>query len=574
MTVISLALVIITTAVPVAGKIHPATRELGLRDNGHIHAWVFFSHKPRGLARSAVAHRASDKALERRRLRGNVPEEQVEDLDRTVSPGFLQEVQNTGATIRQVSRWLNAVSVSATRRQLELLTQLSFVSRIEPVRRVVRPPLLAATPFDSPPTMLKSNTHLLDYGPAYNQLAQMNVPAVHEMGYSGKDIIVLMLDTGFYQDHESIQPGRILAEYDFLYGDGETQNETAAEDSSGQHNHGTHTYTALGGYSPGQLIGPAYQCNFLLAKTESAREEFQGEEDNYVAGLEWGEALGADIVSSSLGYVNWYTYEDLNGLTAVTTRAVLWAARLGMLVVTAAGNRRQDLTWGGYIIAPADADSIIAVGAVDENGTLTSFSSHGPTADGRTKPDVVAQGVNVRCGSPMAANAYTSANGTSLSTPLVVGCAALLLEAHPDWQPEDVRNALRATASRVDRPDYDYGYGLINVLEAMNYYGRKPSSQHIIGIGNIYPNPFPAGNKAFMLIPLQVPAENPVSLDMVNILGRHVAHLYRRNAYGSKPPFAVWDGFDDQGFRVPSGLYFVKLSAGSETIARKIIVRH
>jgi hypothetical protein len=178
--------------------------------------------------------------------------------------------------------------------------------------------------------MMKSFAHQLDYGPSYDQLLLMNVPAVHDLGYSGLGIRVLMLDTGFYQEHEAIRPERILAEYDFLNNDGETQNESQEDDKYGQHNHGTYTYTALGGYRPGRLIGPAYQCSFLLAKTESVPDEIPGEEDNYVAGLEWGEELGADIVSSSLGYLDWYTYEDLDGLTAVTTRAVLWATRLGM----------------------------------------------------------------------------------------------------------------------------------------------------------------------------------------------------------------------------------------------------
>ena len=573
MTVISLALVIITAAVPAMGQIHPATYELGSRDNGQIHAWVFFSHKPREPARSAAAHRVSEKALERRRLRGNVTEEQAHDLNRAVSPGFLQQARNTGAAIRRVSRWLNAVSVRATREQIESLAQLSFVTRIEPVRRTARPPLPVATPSDTPPTMMKNFAHQMDYGPSYNQLALMNVPALHDLGYSGEGITVLMLDTGFYKDHEAIRPERILAEHDFLENDGETQNETPDEYKYGQHNHGTCTYTALGGYSPGRLIGPAYQCGFLLAKTESVADEYQGEEDNYVAGLEWGDSLGADIVSSSLGYLDWYTYEDLDGKTAVTTQAVLCATRLGMLVVTAAGNERNDAEWGGYIIAPADADSIITVGAVDAEGALAGFSSHGPTFDGRTKPEVVAQGVGVRCGSSAGADAYATVSGTSLSTPLVAGCAALLLEAHPDWRPEDVRNALMATASRADRPDNDYGYGLINGLAALYYNSPKPSNLYTIGIGNIYPNPFPTGNKAFILIPLQIPAEKAVSLDVFSILGRHVAHLYQRRAYESQPPFAVWNGFDERGNRVPSGIYFVRLSAGSETVARKIIIQ-
>ncbi len=471
-TIISLALAVLIAAIPASGKIHPSTYKLGKRDTGHIHAWVFFSHKPRYLARSADAFPVTERALDRRRRRGTVQQEQARQLDQPVPADFLQQVRITGATIRRVSRWMNAVSVSATPEQLESLEKLSFVSRIEPVRRMVRPPLPAVTPFDGSPTMMKSPAHQLDYGPSYNQLALMNVPALHDLGYTGKGITVLMLDTGFYKDHESILPERILAEYDFLYDDTNTQNQDARDTTKyygTQHDHGTYTYTALGGYSPGQLIGPAYQCSYLLAKTESNAFENITEEDNYVAGLEWGEHLGADIVSSSLGYLEWYTYEDLDGLTAVTTRAVLWATRLGMLVVTAAGNERTNSNWGGYIIAPADADSIITVGAVDSVGELASFSSHGPTYDGRTKPEVVAQGVGVACASPGGPASYAYVDGTSLSTPLVAGSAALLFEAHPTWRPEDVRAALMATASQADMPDNDYGWGIIDVLAAISY---------------------------------------------------------------------------------------------------------
>ena len=568
LTAISLALVIITTAVPAGGKIHPATYELGWRDNGYIHAWVFFSHKPRDLARSTAAHRASEKALERRGLRGNVTEEQASDLDRAVYPGFLQQVQNNGAAIRQVSRWLNAVSVSATRKQLESLAQLSFVSRIEPVRRMVRPPLPAVTPFDGSPTMMKSPAHQLDYGPSYNQLDLMNVPAVHDLGYSGQGITVLMLDTGFYKDHESIHPERILAEYDFLNNDGETQNETKEEDQAGQHNHGTHTYTALGGYSPGRLIGPAYECRYLLAKTESNAFENITEEDNYVAGLEWGEALGADIVSSSLGYLDWYVYDDMNGLTAVTTRAVLWATRLGMLVVTAAGNERHNSVWGGYIIAPADADSIITVGAVDAKGELAGFSGHGPTSDGRTKPEVVAQGVGVHCGST-GTDAYTTASGTSLSTPLVAGCAALLLEAHPTWTPDDVRKAFMATASHADSPDNDYGWGIPDLLGATKYDPGSPSPEPTFAITRVFPNPYSPSSHRNLEIQWPPEIRKIVRVDIYDILGRYVAtgKSQRPGQYA-----IIWNGKDFYGRQAASGIYLIKASTGSAVNVKRVII--
>ena len=141
---------------------------------------------------------------------------------------------------------------------------------------------------------------------------------------------------------------------------------------------------------PGSLIGPAFKSEYLLAKTEMVEQEIQAEEDNYVAGLEWGEENGAQVVSTSLGYLDWYTYEDLDGNTVVTTNAIDIAVRLGLTCVTAAGNEGNS-SWY-YIIAPADADSVISVGAVNVNDMLATFSSHGPTYDGRIKPEVCARG--------------------------------------------------------------------------------------------------------------------------------------------------------------------------------------
>ncbi|MEE9161993.1 MAG: S8 family serine peptidase, partial [Candidatus Neomarinimicrobiota bacterium] len=363
------------------GKIHPASYTMGLRDDGRLLAWVYFTTKPpSGLPKSAVPTSSSRSALRRAR-RSALDARERRRLDQTVAPAFIKQVEATGATVRRVSRWLNAVSVRATPAQLRATADYDFVDRIEPVRRHIRRPL-PGTGGVEPGTAHQRGAHQLDYGNSLGQLELMNVPAVHDLGYSGSGVWVLMLDTGFYQDHEAVNPQRILAQYDFLEDDGQTQNETEAEANAGQHNHGTYTYTTLGGYREGQLIGPAFACSYLLAKTESGTMEFQGEEDNYVAALEWGEALGADVVSSSLGYLDWYTYADLDGLTAVTTLGVKWATRLGMVVVTAAGNERGNSAWDGFIIVPGDADSIITVGAISVAGNLASFSSHGPTFDG------------------------------------------------------------------------------------------------------------------------------------------------------------------------------------------------
>jgi hypothetical protein len=209
----------------------------------------------------------------------------------------------------------------------------------------------------------------------------------------------------------------------------------------------------------------------MLGKTEYVPTETEIEEDNWVAGIEWMESYGVDVVSSSLGYTTFddstgylYSHGDFNGRTAVTTKAAMMAARKGVVVVNSMGNEGNT---AGSIIAPADADSIISAGAVNYSGVLASFSSVGPTNDGRIKPDVVAPGVSIYVASTAGASAYGHSSGTSFSCPLTAGVAALVLSAHPEFTPVQVRGAIRNTASQADRPDNSYGWGVVNARAAV-----------------------------------------------------------------------------------------------------------
>jgi len=339
------------------------------------------------------------------------------------------------------------------------LAELSFVDKIDLVYRGKRIQAETAADLD---IQQNSNTRV-EYGESFGQLDQINAIAAHDAGYKGQGVLVLMLDTGYYKDHESMPAERIIAEWDFINNDGETQNELNDPESS--HNHGTYTTSTLGGAFEGQLYGPAYEAEFLLAKTEDVSQEEPIEEDWYVTGLEWGELLGADVASSSLGYIDWYTFDDLDGETAVTTIAVTIAIENGMTVATAAGNYGDN-----GIIAPADAFDVITCGAVNVNGEIAGFSSHGPTADGRIKPDVCAQGVNTYCANTDDPSSYRTANGTSLSTPLVGGAVAVILSARPNWTPYMIREALMMTANNVDNPDNQYGWGVIDIMAAIDYF--------------------------------------------------------------------------------------------------------
>lgn len=405
----------------------------------------------------------SERAIARRAMRGTITGPCYEDLP--VPQSYIDDILADGIEVRVVSRWLNAISVMATQEYIDGLSANSIVKKTKRIHRVskkmVKRISREAEDYQDDPS----------YGQAFGQVEQINAVAAHEAGYTGTDVWLLMLDTGYFTDHETFQDARIVAEYDFIQGDEETQNQVGDHDS--QHNHGTVTASTAAGYMEGVYKGVAYECKLLLAKTEIVDEEIQTEEDYYVAGLEWGEALGADVASSSLGYLDWYTYSDMDGETAVTTNAVDFAVSLGLVCVTAAGNEGNDPWY--YIIAPADADSVIAVGAVNSENEIASFSSHGPTFDLRIKPEVLAQGVGTYAAWTAGTDTYTGANGTSLSTPLVAGAAVLLLDANPGWSPMMVREALMMTADGAYTPDNTRGFGLIDVMAAIDYdFGIVP----------------------------------------------------------------------------------------------------
>ena len=425
--------------------------------------WIYFRDKGFDSSTSIdIALQESKRNLSERVAwrRGKVRSDAnlVDERDLPVSGDYIQDVLNTGVRLRTTSRWLNAVSVYANANQIDALLQLPQVHHLERVFCGHRLPVSNSLPIITP-TPSPVNTRN-DYGPSQGQLEQINSIAAHEAGYAGQGIIVLMLDTGFFKDHVAIPNEQIIAEWDFINDDGNTQNEDT--DGETQHNHGTATLTTLGGSWDGELYGPAYQAQFLLGKTEDVSQEEPIEEDWYVAGLEWGESLGADIASSSLGYIDWYTLDDLDGLTAVTTIAVNTAIEYGMIVTTAAGNQGDE-----GLMAPADAFDVLACGAVNIEGEIASFSSRGPTADGRIKPEVCALGIYTYCASGSDIQGFRYANGTSLSTPLIGGVCAQVLSANPNWTPVQVRHALMSTASQAETPDNDYGWGILDVMAAL-----------------------------------------------------------------------------------------------------------
>jgi len=443
----------------------------GLRADGTLAVWVWFQDKglhgdalaraldeaERGLGERAAARRAKTATDKDGRL--------TDPTDLPLHRPYLDAALATGAGLRRESRWLNAASFDARPEQVRALAALPCVREVTLVRRAQPRPAPAAPGIGMAAPVDKDLAWSIDYGGTLADLEQINVPALHEEGVHGQGVLVGMMDSGFRTSHVALSGLPVLDRWDFVNGDGVVENEPG--DPSNQDDHGTKTMSTVGGYDPGNHVGPAFAASFVLAKTEDVSQEVPAEEDNWVAGIEWLDTFGVDVVSSSLGYIDWYSVSDLDGDTAACTIAADLAVGKGIVVCNSAGNERGT-SWNS-LVTPADGDSVITAGAVTSSGSIAYFSSPGPTADGRLKPDVCALGSGNHVANP--SGGYTSASGTSFSCPLTAGVAALVLSRVPSLTPLQVREAMRMTADRAAAPDNDFGWGILDAYAAAHYFG-------------------------------------------------------------------------------------------------------
>jgi hypothetical protein len=474
------------------GALHPDVGRL-LHDTGApVKVWVRFADKGHVDASAEVAAvqalQASfpERTLQRRALRRTLPG-LLDSRDLPVAPHYVAAVEAlAGAAAHAHSRWLNAISVTADGAALARIAQLPFVSSVRLVGRSA-PPTLAAAPLGAGPlagsgagsgAVAGPGDGSPFYGYTQDQLDLIDVPELHALGHTGAGVIIGVLDTGFVLTHDAFtQPGHeveIVASYDFLNGDGNVGIE--AGDHEDQHFHGTFILGELAAYLPGVLVGAAHDAAFILAKTEEVGSETPVEEDYYVAGLEFIELNGGDVATSSLGYIEWYTQEQLDGLTAVTTQAVNLATANGVHCCTAAGNGGHDLDpETSTLMAPADAFEVLTCGAVEPTWEYASFTADGPTADGRVKPEVMTMGTQVKSVWPYDDVQVAEAAGTSTATPLLAGVVGLLVGAHPEWSITTMRERIIKSGSYLGSPLPDpasiYGWGVMDADKALSLAG-------------------------------------------------------------------------------------------------------
>jgi hypothetical protein len=411
----------------------------------------------------------TNRAIQRRTRYGIV----IDSLDLPVTPRYIDSIRLAGAvTILNTSKWLNQVAIQTNdAAALTKINGFAFVAGfnalganfIQPVNKVLDPPYLNQPILPATPAGLND---YYNYGQSYGQVHIHQGEFLHNHGFRGEGMQLAILDAGFFHylslpTFDSMRNnGQVLGTWDFVAG-----NASVDED----HSHGTQCLSTIAANMPGVFMGTAPKTSFYLYRTEDVGSEYPIEEQNWAAGAEKADSLGVDICSVSLGYnifdngIFNHTYADMNGNTTIISRAADFAAKKGMLVVAAAGNDGSN-SWH-YIAAPADADSILAVGAVSTSGAIGSFSSFGPSSDGQIKPAVAAVGsgaviVNVANGQP------TLGNGTSYACPNMAGLATCLWQAFPEVDNMAIIDALQKSATRATNPDDRVGYGIPDTKKA------------------------------------------------------------------------------------------------------------
>jgi hypothetical protein len=411
--------------------------------------------------------------------------------DYPVNQEYIDSLRALNLTILYKSKWLNAVVIqSVDTLLLDTLHNISFILDNRPLQSHRKTVYDKIEKFKNP----RSTDNMFDYvpydnyGEASNQLKMLMGHVLHRDGYRGEGLHIAVIDAGFDGVDElpvfdSIRVNnRILGGWDFV------ENDYL---SYSAHYHGTSVLSIMAGNLKDKYLGTAPQASYLLLRTEDASSEYLIEEFLWILAAEYSDSAGVDIICTSLGYEYFddstqnHTYCDMNGINTIISWAALIAARKGILVVTSAGNSGSK-SWK-YITAPADADSIIAVGAVNSDGDYAKFSSQGPTVDGRTKPEVVAQGVSTSL--QKANGTIGNSSGTSYAAPLIAGLSACLWQRYPDLNNMAIRQKILESSEHYENPDFFYGYGIPDFALAAGLevgINNLPEQNPII----IAPNPF------------------------------------------------------------------------------------
>lgn len=497
----------------------------------------------------------------------------IDSLDLPVTPAYINAVAATGVTVRASSKWLNGiVIITDDTLALQQIAALPFVVQLDSIglRRSgsgepnkFEKEKAITTPFRVNPYRTANLTStMLSYGNSFNQVDMIGGVCLHNAGFRGQGMVIAVLDGGFrnvdmMNAFDSLRAyNRILGTYDFVEGD----NSVYEDDT-----HGTYVLSCMGANLPGDLVGTAPEASYWLLRSEDVASEYIVEEYFWASAAEFADSVGADLINSSLGYTTFddinqnHTYSDMDGNTTPCSRAADIAASRGILVCNSAGNSGSS-SWF-YVGAPADADSILAVGAVDPLGNYATFSSRGPSADGQVKPSVAAQGQSTVLAA--LSGGTFQGNGTSFSSPVLCGMAACLWQAHPQLNNMQIIDQIIQSSSQYNAPDTYLGYGIPDFCAANLALGGNPNNLGEQDDLFMYgPNPFIeelqfsfySTQGQWLQIQLS-DASGRIVMDQQMYAAGNAGNFYRLNVL---PGFA-------------KGVYILQIKSENETFTRKLV---
>lgn len=477
---------------------------------GQEDAWVYFNAKPMSAYYlSNPLQMLTQRSLDRRTLQ-NIP---LDFKDVPVHQAYIDQITtSTGITVMAKSKWLNALHIRGSITNINALSALPFVESVKFANKSLNPNGRLSQNKNKQKSIQKLLTNY-DYGGANNQISIHNGQTLHQQNYTGTGKIIAVLDAGFPAVNTLATFNKIRTNNQILGGYNYVARSTNFYTAN---DHGTMVLSTIAGYTPSQLVGTAPDASFYLFVTEDAGSENPVEESLWVEAAEEADRLGADIINSSLGYFDYdntaysHTYQEMNGTTAFISRGADIAFTRGMIVVSSAGN--SGASSDPNIAAPADAINVLTVGAIDANKNYVSFSSIGPSADNRIKPDVMAKGASATIATT--SGAISTGSGTSFSSPILCGLVACLWQAFPNKKNSEIVQMIKQSSDKFANPNNQYGYGVPDFSLALSN-GLKNESFTNNEI-SIYPNPTNAD------LVIQFEKNVPVTITFYNAIGQEI----------------------------------------------------
>ena len=511
--------------------------------------WVYFSDKGPEAELPSFSQVLSEQSLERRAKQGIAPD----FTDLPVFQPYLSSLRDAELEIIAHSKWFNAALVKGSSTQVQNFQALPFVKKV--VARKNYSTQMASIEDARPmaPLALESasSASSIPYGPSFGQAVMLRTTYLHQEGYLGEGMNIAVFDAGF-------SAMDLMAAFDTLFNDGRVKDtrDFVDGDKTVYHgsSHGTYVISTMTAYLPNKVVGTAPKANYYLCRTEDVSSETLAEEYNWLMAAEYADSIGVDIINSSLGYTTMddstqsHTYQDMDGNTTIITKAADMAAAKGILVENSAGNSGTS-SWF-HIGAPADGDSVCAVGAVNKNAVYVPFSSKGPSSDGRVKPNLAAMGQDVVFAT-FDGGYSDNGSGTSFAAPILAGSAACFWQSRPWMSNMELLDVMQQSAHQANNPDSLLGYGIPDLANA----SILNTTELEMPLINVYPNPVEDR------LHINHRESKVEAIQMFNILGAIENVQIERSENESSINMSM----------LPAGIYFLKLKVDGKVITEKII---